>query len=299
MLQRTISILLGAPLLLVLLVVSPWTFTAAIAALTLMALHEFYGACRHREEDPAAGFGYAAALVILAAAVPLLDPPGAGSGPALLAGPNSTLLFFFGISVLLIASLCSELARPQRAPLRNLAPTWFGVVYIGWLFAFGARLRWLDGPALQRIGWSRTGMVGVLERLDAGSAVLLFVLFTTWTVDTAAYLVGKGFGRHKMAPVLSPGKTWEGAVGGFVGALLVAAGMGRLLGLPLAFSLTAGLLTGVLAQLGDLCKSSIKREVGVKDFGAMIPGHGGALDRFDSFLFTATATYFQILLWPG
>src|SRR5262249_61276596 len=97
---------------------------------------------------------------------------------------------------------------------------------------------------------------------------------------------------------LSPNKTWEGAAGGFAGALVVAAALAGWLRFPFAWAITAGILIGVLAQLGDLCKSAIKREIGAKDFGALLPGHGGILDRFDSLLFTATAVYFLTVSWP-
>lgn len=297
--ERVISIVIGAPLLLGLLVWSPWTFTAAVAVLMLTALREFYQACRKTGEDPAEGFGYVAAAIALAAAVPLLDPPGSVPPPALLAGPRSTWLFFFGITVLVIASLAVELPRPNRSPLHNLAPTWFGVLYIGWLFPFAARLRWLPASDLARVGWPvgpRPDWQGVL---DPGTALLLLVLLTTWSADTCAFLVGKSIGKHKLAPVLSPGKTWEGAVGGFVGAVGIGIGVGWVLGFPPAWSGTAAALIGLMAVLGDLCKSSIKREVGIKDFGKIIPGHGGALDRFDSLLFTAPTIYFLLMLWPG
>ena len=114
---------------------------------------------------------------------------------------------------------------------------------------------------------------------------------------TMAYLAGKAFGKHKLAPVLSPGKTWEGAAGGFLGALIMAALLGWLLRFPLAWSLTAGALTGLVAPLGDLFESAFKREIGVKDLGTMLPGHGGALDRFDSLLFTAPLVYWLTVAW--
>lgn len=119
-----------------------------------------------------------------------------------------------------------------------------------------------------------------------------FIFFAAWGSDTFAYLSGRAFGRHKLVPVLSPNKTVEGAAGGVLGAILLVMGYGLLirshLGLPLPtlLCLTAGigLFGAVLGQVGDLFSSSIKRFTGIKDFGHLIPGHGGILDRFDSIL---------------
>jgi phosphatidate cytidylyltransferase len=299
MLQRTISIVIGAPLfLLAVLWRSAWPCTLLIGALAILALVEFYAACRRAGSAPAAGFGCAAAMVILASSVPLLDPPGVTLSPGLFAGPASATLFFLGLTLLVASSLAAELARADRAPLRNLGPTWLGVLYIGWLLPFAARLRWLTGADLLRIGWPAPPEPGWLSAIEPGAWLLLFVLLVTWSVDTLAYLVGKAVGRHRMAAALSPGKTWEGAAGGFIGAVAVAGLLGWLLRFPAGWALAAGALIGVVAQIGDLCESAIKREIGIKDFGDLIPGHGGALDRFDSLLFNAPAVYFLLLLWP-
>jgi phosphatidate cytidylyltransferase len=137
------------------------------------------------------------------------------------------------------------------------------------------------------------GLLGALclLRMDPtdGRSWALFVLLVTWVTDVAAYLGGISLGKnkgHKIAPEISPGKSWEGAVCGFVGATGAATALSSLLNLPLEFSIYAGAILGVLAQLGDLAESSIKRFCKVKDSGAFLPGHGGVLDRFDSLLFT-------------
>jgi phosphatidate cytidylyltransferase len=117
----------------------------------------------------------------------------------------------------------------------------------------------------------------------------------TWVNDTAAYFVGKFLGRRRLVPSLSPGKTLEGAVGGILGSLLVAIGFIFIYpSLPLLPLLVLGLLVGVAAQVGDLVESVFKRQVGVKDAGNLIPGHGGMLDRLDSMLFTAPLVYYYV-----
>lgn len=128
---------------------------------------------------------------------------------------------------------------------------------------------------------------------------LTYMLFVTvWAMYTAAYAVGRSLGKHPLAPVLSPKKTWEGAAAGFAAAVGVVlafrAASPAMLSLPRALSM--GTLIGVAGQLSDLAKSMIKRAVGVKDSGALLPGHGGVMDRFDSFLLSAPAVYYCLVL---
>ncbi|MFT8871334.1 MAG: phosphatidate cytidylyltransferase [Sporolactobacillus sp.] len=129
----------------------------------------------------------------------------------------------------------------------------------------------------------------LLVRLRLNSIVLvLFVQLLIWATDSGAYFVGRAFGRHKLAPAISPNKTVEGACGGIVGAV-AAAGVFQLIAPPFAapwLFLPAALLIAVAAQMGDLAESAIKRQFGVKDSGAVLPGHGGLFDRFDSLIFT-------------
>ena len=111
------------------------------------------------------------------------------------------------------------------------------------------------------------------------------LLFLIWASDIGAYAAGKTFGKHKLAPKISPGKTWEGWAGGFVLTLVVGWALGYLLpDLPLTYRLVAAGVVAVFAPLGDLAESMLKRSVGVKDSGSIMPGHGGLLDRFDAFL---------------
>ena len=134
-----------------------------------------------------------------------------------------------------------------------------------------------------------------------GIYLVWLIFFSSWGCDTCAYCVGMLIGKHKLAPVLSPKKSIEGAVGGVVGSCLLGLGFAVVLGghmtefvhPELSCALACG-IAAVISQIGDLAASAIKRNHGIKDYGNLIPGHGGILDRFDSVLFTAPAIFFAL-----
>ena len=168
-----------------------------------------------------------------------------------------------------------------------------GPVYVGFLLA--------HIPLLAQIG--DTGdLAGYGYGYELGRSWLIFALLTTFATDSGAYFVGRLAGRHKMAPQLSPGKTWEGAAGGLTAAASVALLLSLLppqyLNLGLAWWQPAliGMAVGIAAQAGDLLESALKRWAGVKDAGALFPGHGGMLDRLDSLLLTLPLVYYLTLL---
>lgn len=138
----------------------------------------------------------------------------------------------------------------------------------------------------------------VLLRHQGAWAVLIPVL-CTWACDVFAYLTGKAFGRHKMAPSISPAKTWEGAAGGFLASCCASVAISQYTNLGTANSLLVGMLLGIGGQVGDLAESALKRRAGVKDAGALIPGHGGILDRFDSLLFNGALAFYAFTFLKG
>lgn len=141
----------------------------------------------------------------------------------------------------------------------------------------------------------------LLAKLPAGVSLVLLVLVIVWAADVGAYFTGRRLGRHKLAPAVSPGKTWEGVAGGLVAAGLAAVAGGTALGGPFAAPTALFLLGVVLAGIsviGDLTVSMYKRNVGLKDSGQLIPGHGGALDRVDS-ITAAVPLYVLLLLLSG
>ena len=161
-----------------------------------------------------------------------------------------------------------------RMPIADVLPAMgasaAGLMFIAWPFSFLARM---DGKARE------------------GPVLVLFALAIVWAGDTLAYFVGKGIGRAKMAPALSPGKTWEGAVGNVIGSLIVGYGFASWQGGGLGAWLATAALANVAGQVGDLVESAYKRGAGVKDSGALLPGHGGMLDRIDSLIFAAPVVW--------
>jgi phosphatidate cytidylyltransferase len=130
---------------------------------------------------------------------------------------------------------------------------------------------------------------GALAGRDLGAALVLTVAIAVWSTDTFAYLAGRQFGKRKLAPTISPAKTVEGAIGGLVAGVAAGLAAGLWLFEDWATGLGIGLAAGTLGQIGDLLESALKRQLGTKDFGSLMPGHGGVLDRCDSLIFVATA----------
>ncbi|HFD79392.1 MAG TPA: phosphatidate cytidylyltransferase [Gammaproteobacteria bacterium] len=179
-----------------------------------------------------------------------------------------------------------------------------------WLFA----LFWITRPALgyegtfrQRLAKSLLGLglglttwlalVVLHSRPDQGPHWVLFLLVLVWTADSGAYFAGRQFGRNKLAPAVSPGKTWEGVIGGVTASTLLAFGYARFLGLPASATasfMLVCMVTVLFSVAGDLLESLLKRQRGVKDSGNLIPGHGGILDRIDSLLAAAPVFLFGL-----
>ncbi|MGZ4106159.1 MAG: phosphatidate cytidylyltransferase, partial [Tumebacillaceae bacterium] len=128
-----------------------------------------------------------------------------------------------------------------------------------------------------------------------GLAYFLFLLIAMWTTDTFAYFVGRALKGPKLWPAISPNKTVSGSVGGVVGAVVFGLIFAEILGVSMAPWMLLAAILSVLGQLGDFVESGLKRSLDVKDSGAILPGHGGVLDRFDSFLFTAPLAYYVIM----
>jgi len=179
--------------------------------------------------------------------------------------------------LLIVGSLTAAMVRgaPYDRMILSVSVTVLSVMYVALL-----------GGHLIAV---RVGFPPVLSR-----HLLAFFFLVTFGSDAAAYYGGRIFGRHKLAPSVSPGKTWEGAVAGLLASLLlaVAAHYWFFLNLPLKFALPLAAVMNVLGVLGDLAESALKRSAGAKDTAQLLPGHGGILDRIDSLLFNAPVIYY-------
>jgi phosphatidate cytidylyltransferase len=183
-------------------------------------------------------------------------------------------------SVIMLALITGLFTRQELIiSVQSAAFTLLGVFYIGWLLSY----------------------VILLRQLAEGPDYVFYIFAVVWLGDAAAWCVGSLAGRHKLAPTISPRKTVEGAIGGLVGSLCgaIVAGFWLLDHLTFAQGLGIGGMLAVLGQLGDLSESLFKRSAGVKDSGALIPGHGGILDKVDGILFGAPALYYYVLYVTG
>jgi phosphatidate cytidylyltransferase len=279
--QRVLTAVVGVPVVAALIWLGPWPLALLVTTAVVIGLNELFGALAHGGFSPRVAIGIASGLLfcLAAAARPLLpfDPAG------------------LALALVVCGTLIAELVRRDReSALVNWALTLAGACYVGWLFSHFILLRQLQTP-LRPDSWLAP------LHIDAGAAWVYAVLAITWLQDTGAYFTGRAIGRSKMAPILSPNKTWEGAAGGIVTSVLTALLLVPLLGLPVGYAAAAllGVVGGVLGLIGDLAESFIKRQVDIKDLGALLPGHGGVLDRADSIIFTGPILYYLILALVG
>lgn len=181
-----------------------------------------------------------------------------------------------------IGSFLAVLFRGRQPYIANVATTILGFL-IAWMPCHVCLIRQM-GPEVS--------LFGITFR--QGLYFLLFIFFVILLTDIAAYFFGMKFGKHKLCPVISPKKTIEGALAGGFFAIVVGLIIGKLIGLSVIHSFILALIVTVMAQLGDLSESLIKRDAGVKDSGNSLPGHGGFLDRADSYLFSVPVAYYYI-----
>jgi phosphatidate cytidylyltransferase len=243
-----------------------WVLAAVLAVLGVLGVREVYGFARMQGIEPLEWVG-----LIGAAVCPLATYWVKGYA-------EWEPVLYAGAAWLLVALVVAAARGPTRRPLSAVAITIFGVLYASALPAFLVAIR--HGPHE--------------DAHPRGSVALAVMpLVITWACDTCAMAAGTLVGGPKLAPVLSPRKTWAGAVAGVLGGLVAALAYGALvldrvaLRLDVLQLVTVGLVVAVAAQVGDVAESLLKREVGLKDSSSLIPGHGGVLDRLDSLYFVA------------
>jgi phosphatidate cytidylyltransferase len=262
--KRVLTALILIPLVLLLVFLGPgWLFTLAVAAIAALAAWEFLGLAEKSGATPPR-------IAVLVAVLALF----AGNFVWDQRDQTTALLGILSLALLVYCTFF----RPVEQMMADASTSIFCLFYVGMtLVALLALREEANGPSL-----------------------LAFLFCVVWAGDTAALYVGRAWGRHKMAPTLSPNKTWEGTLGSVVGSLLAT---GLLLGLARLFDLWdkvwlsypedlwywlgLAIVVNVAAQAGDLAESALKRSAGVKDSGSLLPGHGGVLDRIDALLLAA------------
>jgi phosphatidate cytidylyltransferase len=250
-----------------------WLFTAFIGVGALLGIIEFCRLAIPIKITPMYVFAAVWTLALIASRTPALVD-------IVLPYYDVHLIPSTLLTAGVVVSLIALLARPQKF---NAFPAWAwtfaGILYMGWLFGYTVALYGVAG----------------------GRSWVFYALFCTFASDTAAYFIGRALGRHKMAPSISPGKTWEGAVGGVLGAIGISFAFLAPTPVSLAGKLVPwqaivlGGAVSVFGQAGDLVESLLKRNVGVKDSGTLMAGHGGVLDRLDSIVFAIVIVYYWVV----
>lgn len=258
LLKRVLSTVVLLPIFVAIVVLGPvWLFGAMVVLVSAVAQWEFTGMFERAGVRTFRRLGLVGGTAVTASfALPVSERA--------------------ALTTVLLGVLVALLWRPRAAPIawEPAAVTLLGICYVNWLLGYGFWLRDLPG----------------------GTDWVLLLVWVTWLGETAAYVVGSNLGRTKLAPFLSPRKTVEGAAAQLVVSVLAAlvAQVWFIPEIGLGRSVVAGLLLGVVGQLGDLVESALKRSVGTKDTGTLIPGHGGLLDRLDSLLFNTPALFYYV-----
>jgi phosphatidate cytidylyltransferase len=261
---RIIVGVLGAPLLFGIVWAGSPYLPILVGLVSLWALWEFYRLARDAGASVPLPLGLILTILFVVNGQLTADE-----------GNFAVELLIVTIALSLAWALWLHLRQTHGFP-RNFILTALGPIYVGLLLSHGLMLREAGNAIYDGRDW------------------LLLAIFVTFATDTAAYFTGRAIGRHKMAPSISPKKTWEGAIGGMLGALGASFGLAAILdlGISLGWQAIVGIILGLGAQLGDLAESWFKRRAKAKDASHILPGHGGLLDRLDSLLVTIPMTYY-------
>jgi len=268
--KRIITGLVLAAIVAVLIMLGGIPLVAAACVVAVLACIEFYRIVRARGVQPLGWFGIVfAVLLIINAYIRQLNL-------SFLPYPSDFILPLLLTLMTLIPLIWLLFRSNKDNAFINWGWTIAGILYTGWLLSYYITIRQVDNG----MGW------------------LFLVLSCTALCDVGAYVIGSNLGKHALASSVSPGKTWEGAGGGLAFSVITAVILTIGFKLPLYYwqMVAAGLIIGVLAEVGDLVESLLKRNMQVKDTGSLLPGHGGFLDRIDSHLLVAPVAYYLIVL---
>ena len=285
---RLLSASILVPTLLYLIAQGGLYVLGGVVVIVLIAQREFYGLIEDKGAHPIVGFGLAAG-----AALPVIAYLGNET--------HATLL----MTVTLLALMIAQLGRRQiTEALANISGTFFGVFYVGWLLSHAVVLREFDSQVVSR--WGAEAALELSMVPDSGGFLLVYCLGVVALCDTGAYFAGRAYGKRKLAPNVSPGKTIEGAIGGILAGTLGGLAIKGVFdlfwtdlsaGLDFATAALFGVMIASIGIVGDLVESALKRDAQVKDAGSLLPGMGGLLDRIDAPLLGIPLTYYLMLLY--
>jgi phosphatidate cytidylyltransferase len=258
---RTLTAIVGIPIVLACTWFGGWFAFAASTLVVILGVYELHEMMLHNGYHPLVAISLLLSLLFLMAAMFPAQRP---------------LLLELGLAIALLVTFPLLFFRKKlEGAMVDWSLTLAIAIYLGWPMSLFPLIR------------------GYQIGISNGFWWLLTLLLGTWGFDTGAFFVGHFFGRHKLAPSISPGKTWEGAMGGLVITIIATLLFAMWpLGIPWYLALLLGVLLAVAATLGDLAESLIKRQTHVKDSGQIMPGHGGILDRVDSLIFGVIVVYF-------
>lgn len=268
--QRWLTSIVAIPIIVIFAWLGGWWTFAILLLITCLSLYEFHRMLLHVGYHPVMLVSLGLSVLFLLAAL----------------FPRWQLLLLeIGLSASLLVTFPVLFARKEHeGSLVDWALTVAIPIYLGWPLSCFLLLRGFQ------VGWPFASTPWWV--LPRGLWWVLVALFGVWGSDTGAFFTGRFLGRHKLAPTISPGKTWEGVFGGLVLGTIAVILFSFPLGVPWYLAIILGILVTIAAVLGDLAESLIKRQTHVKDSGQLFPGHGGMLDRIDSLLFAVMVVYF-------
>ncbi|MEW9124622.1 MAG: phosphatidate cytidylyltransferase [Thermotaleaceae bacterium] len=254
---RIISALVGIPLLLAIVLKGGMVLRLSVGLMACIGLNEFFNAFHNIDIKPSKIIGFMSIFLLFSLSYFLVFT-------------EAIAFWFFSVIILVLTNNLFN----KKANIQDSCVTLLGIFYVVF-FMFH---------------------IVMVSNIDKYNYLIWMIFLSAWATDTFAYFTGYFFGTRKLCPTISPKKTVEGSLGGVIGSIFVSAIFAYFIDITvLSHCMIIGFIGSISAQIGDLTASSFKRYVGIKDYGKIMPGHGGVLDRFDSILFTAPTVYYYIV----